>query len=189
MKRFLLLACAALLSACSAGSSRVMNNESSLSYPQTPRSDHTDTYHGVRVADPYAWLEGMGTPEVKRWVDAQNALAQPLLEAIPAREQIKKRLTELWNYERYDVPVKRGGRYFFLRNDGLQNQSVLYVADTLDAAPRVLLDPNKLSEDATVALGEFLPSPDGRLLAYSLSDGGTDWRRSEEHTSELQSPI
>lgn len=176
MKRFLLLACAALLSACSAGSSRVMNNEPSLSYPQTLRSDHTDSYHGVRVADPYAWLEGMDTPEVKRWVDAQNALAQPRLEAIPAREQIKKRLTELWNYERYDVPVKRGGRYFFLRNDGLQNQSVLYVTETLDAAPRVLLDPNKLSEDATVALGEFLPSPDGRLLAYSLSDGGTDWR-------------
>lgn len=176
MKRFLLLACAALLSACSAGSSRVMNNEPNLSYPETRRSDHADTYHGVRVADPYSWFEDMGTPEVKRWVDEQNALAQPFLEAIPAREQIKKRLTELWNYERYDVPVKRGGHYFFLRNDGLQNQSVLYVADTLDATPRVLLDPNKLSGDATVALAEFIPSPDGRLLAYSLSDGGTDWR-------------
>lgn len=180
MKRFLLLACAALLSACSAGSSRTTNNQADnepiLTYPETRRSDHADTYHGVRVADPYVWLEGVGTPEVKRWVDTQNALAQPVLEAIAEREQIRKRLTDLWNYERYDVPVKRGGHYFFLRNDGLQNQSVLYVTDTLDATARVLLDPNKLSGDATVALGEFVPSPDGRLLAYSLSDGGTDWR-------------
>src|SRR5690606_621671 len=103
-------------------------------------------------------------------------VAQPFLEAIPAREPIKSRLTELWNYERYGIPVKRGSRYFYRRNDGLQNQSVLYVADSLDAEPRVLLDPNTLSPDGTIALGEIEPSPDGRLLAYSLSDGGTDWR-------------
>jgi prolyl oligopeptidase len=149
---------------------------SMLTYPVTRSSDHVDTYHGVRVADPYDWLEAIGTPEVNRWVEAQNKLSQPILEAIPARERIKQRLTELWNYERYDVPVKRGGRYFFLRNNGLQNQSVLYVTESLEASPRVLLDPNQLSEDATVALGEFLPSPDGKLLAYSISDGGTDWR-------------
>src|SRR6188472_441706 len=147
-----------------------------LDYPATRLSDHVDTYHGVRVADPYDWLEGIGKPEVSQWVEAQNKLSQPILEAIPARERIKQRLTQLWNYERYDVPVKRGGRYFFLRNDGLQNQSVLYVTDALDAQPRVLLDPNQLSGDATVALGEFVPSPDGKRLAYSLSDGGTDWR-------------
>ncbi len=147
-----------------------------LAYPASTRSDHVDTYHGVRVPDPYRWLEAIGTPDVAKWVESQNAISQPWLEAIPAREQIKKRLTELWNYERYDVPVKRGGRYFYLRNDGLQNQSVLYVTESLDAKPRVLLDPNNFSGDATVALGEFVPSPDGKLLAYSLSDGGTDWR-------------
>src|SRR5690606_36150740 len=146
-----------------------------LEYPDTRRGDQVDVYHGERVADPYRWLE-TDSAETRRWIETQNALAQPWLEAIPAREKIKQRLTELWNYERYGVPVKRGGRYFYLRNDGLQNQSVLYVADALDASPRVLLDPNTLSEDGTIALGEFAPSPDGKLLAYSLSDGGTDWR-------------
>ena len=147
-----------------------------LVYPPSERGTQVDNYHGVQVSDPYRWLEAIQAPTVKRWVDTQNALAQPWLESNPAREKIKQRLTALWNYERYDVPVKRGGRYFYLRNDGLQNQSVLYVTESLDAAPRVLLDPNKLSSDATVALAEFVPSPDGRLLAYSLSDGGTDWR-------------
>jgi len=147
-----------------------------FAYPATRRIDHVDTYHGTSVPDPYRWLETTDSPDVQRWIQEQNALAQPYLEAIPAREQIKQRMTQLWNYERYDVPVKRAGRYFYLRNDGLQNQSVLYIADKLDGEPRVLLDPNKLSKDATVALGEFVPSPDGRTLAYSLSDGGTDWR-------------
>src|SRR6185295_5536375 len=110
------------------------------------------------------------------WITAENALAQPYLEGIAARETIKKRMTELWNYERYELPVRRGDRYFFSRNDGLQNQSVLYVSDSLQGQPRVLLDPNTLSKDATIALAEIAPSPDGKVLAYSLSDGGTDWR-------------
>lgn len=152
------------------------STSSPVTYPETARTDHVDVYHGVRVADPYNWLEGIGTPQVAAWVESQNKLSQPYLESIPARERIKKRLTELWNYERFDVPVKRGGRYFFLRNDGLQNQSVLYVTDAIDTPPRVLLDPNSFSADATIALGEFVPSPDGKLLAYSVSDGGTDWR-------------
>jgi len=147
-----------------------------FAYPATQRVDHADVYHGVRVEDPYRWLEDTGSDTTKKWVEAENALSQPYLEAIPAREKIKQRLTELWNYERYDLPVKRGGRYFYTRNDGLQNQSVLYVADGLHSGPRVLLDPNQLSKDATISLGEFVPSPDGKLLAYSLSDGGTDWR-------------
>jgi prolyl oligopeptidase len=147
-----------------------------LAYPATRRIEHYDTYHGTRVADPYRWLEDLDSPATRSWIEAQNALAQPYLEAIPARERIKQRMTQLWNYERYDIPLKRGNRYFYLRNDGLQNQSVLYVTDRLDGEPRVLLDPNELSKDATVALGEFVPSPDGRVLAYSLSDGGTDWR-------------
>jgi len=167
---------AGLLHGCGTESPKQQAAVARLTYPQTLRGPQQDIYHGVTVADPYRWLEAVADPATRRWVDEQNALAQPYLEAIPARERIKQRLSELWNHERYDVPVKRGGRYFFLRNDGLQNQSVLYVTDSLEAAPRVVLDPNKLSTDATVALGEFVPSPDGRLLAYSISDGGTDWR-------------
>lgn len=163
------------LAGCSVDRTQPNSTSASLAYPETKRVEHTDVYHGVQVADPYRWLESSDAA-TKEWIDAQNALAQPLLEAIPAREPIKRRMTELWNYERYGVPVKRGGKYFYLRNDGLQNQSVLYVADSLQAEPRVVLDPNALSKDATIALGEFEPSPDGRLVAYSLSDGGTDWR-------------
>jgi prolyl oligopeptidase len=145
-------------------------------YPATRRVDQVDNYHGTSIADPYRWLEQADSADTKRWIQAQNALAQPYLESIPARERIKQRMTQLWNYERYDIPVKRGNRYFYLRNDGLQNQSVLYITERLNGEPRVLLDPNQLSKDATVALSEFVPSPDGRLVAYSLSDGGTDWR-------------
>jgi prolyl oligopeptidase len=176
MRACALLVCIVMLCACGTEGSRQQSAPSGLTYPQTQRTGQVDHYHGVSVADPYRWLEATDDPATRRWVDAQNALSQPYLEAIPARERIKQRLTELWNHERYEVPVKRGGRYFFLRNDGLQNQSVLYVADSLEAPPRVVLDPNKFSADATIALGEFVPSPDGRLVAYSLSDGGTDWR-------------
>lgn len=176
MRGSFLLAAGVLLSACGMEGPRQPPAAAGLAYPQTGRTAQVDNYHGVAVADPYRWLEATQDPATRRWVDAQNALAQPYLEAIPARERIKQRLSELWNHERYDVPVQRGGRYFFLRNDGLQNQSVLYVADSLNATPRVLLDPNKLSADATLAMGEFVPSPDGKRVAYSLSDGGTDWR-------------
>jgi prolyl oligopeptidase len=147
-----------------------------LVYPAPPISDRVDEYHGSKVADPYRALEHLNAPATKQWVAAQNALSQPYLERIPARERFKARMTQLWNYERYEVPVKAGSRYFYLRNDGQQNQSILYVVDSLDAAPRVLLDPNAMSKDATVALGEFVPSPNGKFVAYSISDGGTDWR-------------
>ena len=158
------------------GPASTLSPPSTLAYPASQRVEHIDTYHGTRIDDPYRWLENPDSLETKHWIEAQNELAQPYLEAIPARERIKKRMTQLWNYERYDIPMKRGNRYFYLRNDGLQNQSVLYITERLDAEARVLLDPNKLSKDATVALGEFVPSPDGRTVAYSLSDGGTDWR-------------
>jgi len=177
---------AGLLSACGAeptmqgpamqGPTMPRDELAMMTYPRAERGTQLDSYHGVRVADPYRWLEDADSPQTRRWIEAQNALAQPYLEAIPVRESIKQRLTQLWNHERQGIPVKRGGRYFFLRNDGLQDQSVLYVADAPDASPRILLDPNGLSKDATVALGEFVPSPDGRRVAYSLSDGGTDWR-------------
>lgn len=158
------------------GAANGSRSADALAYPASPRVDHIDVYHDQRIADPYRWLEDERSTDTRKWIEAQNALAQPHLEAIPAREKIKERLTQLWNHERFDIPVKRGGRYFYLRNDGLQNQSVLYVAESLTATPRVLLDPNTLSKDATIALGEFVPSPDGKLLAYGLSDGGTDWR-------------
>ena len=147
-----------------------------LTYPDSRRVDHVDTYHGVEVADPYRWLEELEAPETGEWVAAQNAVAKPFLEKIPRREEIESRLTELWNYERYTIPVKEGERYFFRRNDGLQDQSVLYVADSLEDEGRVLIDPNLFSEDHTASLRSFEVSPDGRLIAYSVSEGGSDWR-------------
>lgn len=173
-----LLACLALISltACHTGARSGDDATAHTAYPEVTRGNQVDTYHGVRVADPYRWMEALDSEQTRAYIEAENALSEPYLDAIPARARIKERLTQLWNYERYDVPVKRGGRYFYRRNDGLQNQSVLYVAESLTAAPRVLLDPNTLSADATIALGEFVPSDDGQLLAYSLSDGGTDWR-------------
>jgi prolyl oligopeptidase len=150
-------------------------SSASLSFPNATRGSVVDVYHGKSVADPYRWLEQPTAPATREFVAAQNALAKPWLESLPQREWIQKRLTELWNYERVGVPRKKGGKYFFVRNDGRQNQSVLYVADSLQGKPRVLFDPNAASRDATVALARYEPSPDGKLIAYSLSDGGTDW--------------
>ena len=149
-----------------------------LTYPETRRSDQVDDYHGVQVADPYRWLEDPDSEETRAWVAAQNKVTFGYLEQIPQREQFRDRLTELWNYERFGLPRKRGDRYFFTRNDGLQNQSVLYVADGLDAEPRELLDPNRLSDDGTVALAGWSVSEDGRYLAYGLASDGSDWRES-----------
>jgi len=146
-----------------------------LTYPDAARADHTDDYFGTAVADPYRWMEDLESPEVASWVEAENAISVPFLEGLPGREEIRSRLTELWNYERFGIPFKEGGRYFFTRNDGLQNQDVVYVAESLDAEPRVFIDPNAFSEDATVALAGMSVSPDGRYVAYATSDGGTDW--------------
>ena len=146
-----------------------------LVYPAVARGAQLDSYSGTTVADPYRALEALDAPATQQFVQQQNALSAPFLEAIPQRAWIKSRLTQLWNYERYGVPRKEGGRYFYLRNDGTQNQNVLYVSESLDAPGRVLLDPNTQRADATIALARFVPSPDGRILAYSLSDGGTDW--------------
>ncbi len=147
-----------------------------LTYPKTQKCDHVDVYHGVSVADPYRWLEDLDSEETKAWVESQNAVTFAFLEKIPARETIKNRLTQLWDYEKYGIPFKQGDRYFYFKNDGLQNQSVLYVLDSLDAEPQVLLDPNKLSEDGTVALSGIALSEDGNLMAYGLSSSGSDWQ-------------
>jgi prolyl oligopeptidase len=150
-------------------------NGAVVSYPLSKKVDQQDNYHGTTVADPYRWLEDANSAETKEWVDAQNKLTQSYLGQIPAREAIKARLTKLWNFERYGVPYKEGGRYFYSRNDGLQNQSVLYTMKTLGDTPRVLLDPNTLSSDGTVALAGAAVSPNGKLLAYSTAASGSDW--------------
>lgn len=145
-------------------------------YPAARRGETVDDYHGHKVADPYRWLEEPDSAETRAWVTAENQLTESFLSQVPAREKLRKRLEGLWNYERYGLPHKKGGRYFYSRNDGLQNQSVLYVADALDAEPRVLLDPNKLSADGTVSLTSWRPSEDGKLLAYGLASAGSDWQ-------------
>ncbi len=149
--------------------------EPNLRYPDTRRSDQVDVYHGVQVPDPYRWLEDTDSEETKAWVEAQNKVTFSYLEKVPQRASLRERLTKLWNFERYGTPEKRGGRYFYTRNDGLQNQSVLYVAESLDAPPRELLDPNQLSQDGTVALVGWEVSEDGRYLAYGLAAAGSDW--------------
>ena len=146
-----------------------------LKYPETNRGDVVETIHDVQIADPYRWLEDDNSAETKAWVEAQNKVTFGFLEQIPEREKIRARLTELWNYERFTVPYQEGGRYFFRRNSGLQNQSVLYVADALEAEPRVLLDPNALSTDGTVALDGYVVSDDGKLMADGIAKAGSDW--------------
>ncbi|HYO13880.1 MAG TPA: prolyl oligopeptidase family serine peptidase [Thermoanaerobaculia bacterium] len=150
--------------------------EKRITYPESARVHHVDVYHGVKVSDPYRWLEDLDSEETRAWVTEQNKVTMAFLDAIPERDAIRERLKDLWNYERYGVPFKQGGRYFYTRNDGLQNQAVLYWLDRLDAEPRVVIDPNTLSEDGTVALAGTSISEDGKLLAYSLSSGGSDWQ-------------
>lgn len=147
-----------------------------IEYPQARKGDQVDDYHGVKVADPYRWLENLDSEETRQWVEAENKLTFAFLNAIPQRAAIQDRLTKLWNFEKYAVPFKEGNRYFYSRNSGLQNQSVLYTVNTLDAEPRMILDPNTLSADGTVAVSAMQVSPDGKLLAYSLSASGSDWQ-------------
>jgi prolyl oligopeptidase len=149
--------------------------EPRLSYPPTRRGEHVDTYHGHQVPDPYRWLEDPDSPETKAWVAAQNRVTFGYLERLPDRARFKERLTRLWNYERFGIPYQRGGRYFYTRNDGLQSQSVLLVAESLTASPRELVDTNRLSSDGTVALSDWSASEDGRYLAYGLASAGSDW--------------
>jgi len=145
-------------------------------YPSTRQADVVDEYHGVKVADPYRWLEDDNSPDTKAWVDAENAVTFGYLRRIPELGAIRARLTKLWNYERYGVPVKQGGRYFLTKNDGLQNQAVLYTLTSLDATLAVLLDPNALSADGAVALTAYEVSDDGNLMAYGLATAGSDWQ-------------
>lgn len=143
-------------------------------YPQAHKSDVTEVYHGVSVADPYRWLEDPDSPETQAFIAAQNALTQEYLSEVAARAVIKGRLTELWNFPRYSPPFSKKGQYFYFRNDGLQNQAVLYRQKDLKAQPEVALDPNALSDDGTVAVVNVVLSDDAKLMAYAASVGGSD---------------
>lgn len=146
-----------------------------LTYPETAKTDVVDMYFGTAVPDPYRWLENDTSAQTAAWVAAQNKVTGEYLAKIPFRGALLKRLTHLADYEKIGAPSKRHGKYYFYKNDGLQNQSVLYVQDSLDGTPRVLLDPNKLSADGTVALTGTSFSHDGRYMAYTISRSGSDW--------------
>ena len=145
-------------------------------YPAARRDDVIDDFHGTPIADPYRWLEDPTSAETQTWVAAQNARTRALIDSRPDLGMIRERLSAVWNYPKYGVPYRRGGRTFFSLNDGLRNQATLYVQDAPEAEPRVLLDPNLLSEDGTAALTSESVSRDGRLLAYGISWGGSDWQ-------------
>jgi len=149
-----------------------------FAYPQTRRVDVVEPQFGVNVADPYRWLENdvRNDNEVRAWVTAQNQVTDAYLNRLPMRDIFKKRMTELYDYERFGVPQMKGGRYFYSRNDGLQNQSVLYVRESVGGEGRILIDPNGWSADGATALAEWVPSEDGTKLLYSIQDGGSDWR-------------
>jgi prolyl oligopeptidase len=151
---------------------------SAIAYPQTRRVDLVETQFGVPVADPYRWLENdvRTDPAVKSWVDAQNAVTNAFLGTLPGRKALEQRITQLYDYERFAAPDKKGGRYFYTHNSGLQNQSVLFVRDRLDCEGRALIDPNPWSKDGATALAEWEPNEQGTKLLYAIQDGGTDWR-------------
>jgi prolyl oligopeptidase len=157
----------------------------SFQYPVAQRVDQVDVLHGTPVADPYRWLEELDSPETRSWIEAENALTEELLSRVPQREDIRRRLTAIWNYERRSVPERVGDLYAYFRNTGLQNQAVLYVTPDLAETGRVLLDPNVLSEDGTVALSGVAFSDDGARLAYAISSSGSDWQ--EWHVRDVAS--
>ncbi len=150
-------------------------SKSQIKYPEAKRVDQVDDYFGTKVADPYRWLEDDNSDETAEWVKAENKVTFGYLEKIPFRDKIKERLKKIWDYPKYGVPFKKGENYFYFKNDGLQNQSVLYIQKGLDGKPEVFLDPNKLSEDGTVALAGVSVSKDGKYFAYSIARSGSDW--------------
>jgi prolyl oligopeptidase len=156
-----------------------------LRYPNSHSVEQVDDYHGTQVTDPYRWLEDPNSTETQAWIAAQNQLTFGYLDHIPSRDRIKQRLTQLWDYEKYSIPFKQGDRYFYFKNDGLQNQSVLYTLTTLDEEPQVLLDPNTLSNDGTVSLSGIAISEDGQFMAYGLSYSGSDWQEWKIRNVEL----
>ncbi len=168
--RFLALVAAVLLTLA-------QNTAAQFKYPAAPTSNQVDDYNGVKVADPYRPLENPDSPESRAWIEAENKITFDFLKTIPERDGIKKRLTEVWDYERFGVPFKDGGRYFFSKNAGLQNQNVIYTTTNFSGTSRELLDPNLLAKDGTIALGGLDVTDDARLMAYGLATAGSDWQQ------------
>ena len=162
--------------------------QNGFKYPKPKKVEQVDDYHGTRVSDPYRWMEESKSPDLQTWIEEENQLTQSYLASIPERDKIKARLTELWNYERYSAPGKiADGKYIYSKNDGLQNQSVLYITDSIDSPGRVLLDPNKLSADGTAALSGSSFTEDGKLWAYGVAIAGSDrteWKVMNVDTGE-----
>lgn len=168
-KNFTIIIIAVMTMSCS-------EKPTSLKYPETRKVDQVDNYHGTEVVDPYRWLEDDNSEETKAWVAAQNEVSFGYLEKIPFREQLNKRLTEIWDYPRMGIPTRRQGMYFYFYNSGLQNQAVLYIKENLEDEGRVFLDPNTFSEDGTVALSSLSISKDGKYAGYGISRAGSDWQ-------------
>ncbi len=166
---FLFVTSLFLISGC------MQNQKSKIHYPTAKKTDTVDVYFGHQVADPYRWLEDDNSPETEAWVEAENKITFDYLSKIPFRNKLEEHLKEIWNYPKYRVPFKKGNRYFLFKNDGIQNQDVLYMMNDLEGEPELLLDPNTLSEDGTIALADVSVSKDGKYLAYSISSGGSDW--------------
>ena len=169
---FLALAAAGLLTLIQSSAAQVQ-----FKYPVAPTSNQVDDYNGVKVGDPCRPLESPDSPESRAWIEAENKITFDFLKTIPQRDGIKKRLTEIWDCERFSVPFKEGGRYFFSKNSGLQNQNVIYTTTNFSEAPRELLDPNLLAKDGTIALGGLDVTEDARLMAYGLATAGSDWQQ------------
>jgi prolyl oligopeptidase len=150
-------------------------SEPTMTYPETRKGDVVEDYQGTKVPDPYRWMEDLDSKDVADWVAAQNRVTFDYLSRLPMRERFKKRITELWDYPKVTIPVNEGGRYFYQKNSGLQRQSPLFVRAASPAPPSLVLDPNVLSPDGSLSLAQWMPSPDGKLLAYGLSEGGADW--------------
>jgi len=163
-----------LSTVCLLGCATLAAQRGSLSYPSARKVDVVDTYFGTRVADPYRWMEDLNAPDVKQWVDAENAVTFKYLDALPVRNALKKRLTELYDYPRVTMPRYEGRRWFYSRNTGLQRQSVVFTRETLNARETIAIDPNALSPDGSVQLSQFSPSPDGQYFAYGQAEGGSD---------------
>jgi len=178
MRHILPLTLIALAAPALAQTSSPKTDMTTITYPATERGDTVDEQFGVKVADPYRWLENdvRTDPKVAAWVESENKVTDAYLATLPGRDVFKERLKKLIDYERFGQPERKGGRYFYLHNSGLQNQAVLFVRDGVDGQGRVLIDPNGWSKDGATALGEWAPSEDGKKLVYAIQDGGTDWR-------------
>lgn len=185
MKKVFFYASIVILAGCAGNQQKPTATIEHLPYPQTKKVDTVNDYFGTKIADPYRWLEDNNSEETKQWVEAENKVTYDYLSKIPFRQQIKDRLTQVWNFEKCTAPSKKGKYYFFYKNNGLQNQSVLYVQEGLAGTPKVLIDPNTLSADGTTSLAGISIREDGKYVAYNLAKSGSDWN--DVVTMEIES--